>query len=429
MQNLPLGHPRKSRVTVLLNVIRLILLSFIVATATAGPDYANLKGEPHNYWSRPLNDRFTELKAKLEAGSAALNFSSERETLESILKILNVPKHSQLLLFSTTSLQLSLISPRNPRAIYFNEDLYIGYIPRGRIEVVALNPELGGVFFIFDIPKRGESIRVERSSRCMNCHASEDTGEVPGLLIKSVIPGPNSGSLTAYRIEESGHGIPFTERFGGWHVTGEHNIGKHWGNVIGQFQKGKLITTPNPPGRKFTYARYPVRTSDILPHLLLEHQTGFVNRVVEAAYRARTYRAQDGAKLSHQHELELARQAEIVVRYLLFSDEVTLPTPGVRGISDYKEEFRQNRHPDKAGRSLKDFDLKTRLFENRCSYMIHSAVFLGLESNFKARIWKRLSSALADDSHDLASEHLPAEERARIREILRATVKDLPTGW
>ncbi|MBG85363.1 MAG: hypothetical protein CMO80_00470 [Verrucomicrobiales bacterium] len=405
-----------------------VLFSFAVNTS-AGPDYAELKGPPHNYWTRPLNDRFTELKAKLEAGSAQLKYTSERDTLASILEILEVPKHSQLLLFSTTSLQLSLISPRNPRAIYFNEDLYIGFIPRGRIEVVAMNPELGGVFFIFDIPRRGESIRVERSTRCMNCHASEDTGEVPGLLIKSVIPGPNSGSLTAYRIEESGHAIPFSERFGGWHVTGEHQIKKHWGNLVGRFQQGKLITTPNPPGRKFTYARYPVRTSDILPHLLFEHQTGFVNRVLEAGYRARTYRHSDGNKLTTEHELQLARQAEIVLRYLLFADEVPLPSPGVTGVDDYKTQFRSNRRSDSKGRSLKDFDLKTRMFQHRCSYMVHSAVFQGLEKNFKQRVFTRLKSALADNSTDLASEHLPPQERRAIREILSATVKDLPATW
>ena len=113
-----------------------------------------------------------------------------------------------MLVFSTTSLQLSLISPANPRALYFNEDLYLGYVPGGRIEIVSLDPELGGIFYIFDIPKESSSLRIERSERCMNCHAAADTGFVPGLVIKSVVPGPAGGSLTAYRLEQIGHAVP-----------------------------------------------------------------------------------------------------------------------------------------------------------------------------------------------------------------------------
>ena len=115
-----------------------------------------------------------------------------------------------------------MISPSNPRALYFNEDIYVGYIPRGRIEIVSLDPELGGIFYIADIPTETRPFRAERSERCMNCHVSDDTRYVPGLVIRSVIPGPGGGSLTAYRRAESGHSIPFDQRFGGWHVTGRH---------------------------------------------------------------------------------------------------------------------------------------------------------------------------------------------------------------
>src|SRR5688572_8640746 len=174
-----------------------------------------------------------------------LDRSSEKAFLNSFLKILNVPASSQLLVFSTTSLQLRFISPSNPRAIYFNEDIYVGYIPGGRIEVVALDPELGAIFYIFDIPGGQAPIRYERSNRCMNCHATDDTGYVPGLVIKSVVPASNGASLDSFRRLQSGHGVPFADRFGGWHVTGKHGITNHWGNVIGRYVNGEIVRAPN----------------------------------------------------------------------------------------------------------------------------------------------------------------------------------------
>src|SRR5688572_26232102 len=263
---------------------------------------------PHNYRQRAPQDRFTRLKAALESGEIALERGNEKAFVVSLLKALDVPATSQMLVFSTTSLQLSLISPANPRALYFNEDIYLGYVPRGRIEIVSLDPELGGIFYICDIPNETRSFRAERSERCMNCHASDDTREVPGLVVKSVIPGPGGGSLTAYRLGETGHGIPFAERFGGWHVTGRHGITNHWGNFTGRLAAGELTTISNPPGARFDFEKYPALTSDILAHLLHEHQAGFVNRVVEASYRARTALHASNGKLTPAQATELDEQ-------------------------------------------------------------------------------------------------------------------------
>src|SRR6185503_3972792 len=124
---------------------------------------------PHNYFNRAPQDRFTRLMQSLETDSR-LDRSCEKVFLASFLKILGIPASSQMLVFSTTSLQLRFISPSNPRAIYFSEDVYVGYIPGGRLEVVGLDPELGAIFYIFDIPRHADAIRFERSERCMNCH-------------------------------------------------------------------------------------------------------------------------------------------------------------------------------------------------------------------------------------------------------------------
>lgn len=382
------------------------------------PKWADLDRPEHDYWNRPLNDKFTQLKDQLETGKLPLDYRTEKTFLVSLLKALDIPASSQVMVFSTTSLQLRLINVRNPRAIYFNEDIYIGYIPGGRIEVVALHPELGGIFYIFDIPRGRKTVRVERSTRCMNCHADEDTGNVPGLLAKSVISGPNGGSLRAFRIGKSGHGIPYSERFGGWHVTGQGSLTNHHGNLTGRYSNGKLLTFPAEPGRKFVWSKYATRTSDMLAHLVFEHQIGFVNRVLEAGYRTRSYLREDQGKLTAEHDEALTEQADLLVRYILFADEPNLPADGLRGDDTFKQDFQAAGKADGELAALREFDLKTRMFKYRCSYMIGSSVFTGLPDEMKRRIFVRLRKALSTDAPDALYDYLSEEEKCVIRELL-----------
>ncbi len=409
----------------------LILLCLCLSTllGRAQTTYHDLDQPPHDYWNRPLKDRFTRMKGDLESGKIPLDRTNEKAFLSSLLKAMSIPASSQTLVFSTTSLQLSLINPANPRAVYFNEDLYVGYIPGGKIEIVSLDPEVGGIFYIFPIPRGAGPLMIERSTRCMNCHADEDTQFVPGLLIKSVMPGPQGGSLTAYRIGQTGHQIPFTERFGGWYVTGKHGITNHWGNMTGRLSPQGMAKYPVEPGKRFDYAKYLVLSSDILPHLVHEHQAGFVNRVLEASYRARLAAYAGQGKINPEHKAELEKQANIVTRYLLFADEVPLPNGGVEGDADYRRDFAVNRKLAKDGSSLKDFDLKTRLFKYRCSYMIYSPVFEGLPVAMKQLIYGRLKEALRVENPDKEYTYLPASEKQAIRYILGGTLKDLPDGW
>lgn len=409
----------------------LLLLSGLAAQAAEPlppPTYRDFDVPPHNYRTRAPKDRFSNVLQTLESDSP-LDRSSEKAFLVSFLKILGVPASSQMLVFSTTSLQLRFISPANPRAIYFTDDLYVGYIPGARIEVLSLDPELGAIFHIFDIPREKGTIHFERSDRCMNCHVSDDTGHVPGLVIKSVVPGPGGGSLDAFRGGQSGHGIPFSDRFGGWHVTGKHGITNHWGNLTGRYVAGDIKTFPNRPGERFQWTKYPVATSDILAHLLLEHQGGFVNRVVEAGYRARTALFVSDGKLTPSQSAELDAQARIVVRYLLFADEVPLPPGGLEPDETFRDDFLSNRRATAEGLSLKDLDLSTRLFKHRCSFMIYSPVFEGLPPVMKRRIYSRLREALSNGNSDTEFAFLPAAEKKAIRGILKATLKDLPASW
>jgi hypothetical protein len=406
------------------------LLAVLGATCTAAwattPSYQDFDRPPHRYWERTPSDRFSRLRPDLESGRVALDRDSELAFLASLLRALEVPAGSQTLVFSTTSLQLGLISPRRPRAIYFNEDTYVGYVPGGKIEVISLDPDLGGVFYIFPIPRETAPLAIERATTCMNCHAGEDTREVPGLVIKSVIPGPRGGSLTAYRTGDTGHHLPLAERFGGWVITGLDPAAAHHGNVTGQLSAEGLRTFPVEPGKTFDWGGYLVPRSDVLAHLLHEHQAGFVNRVVEGTYRARAARAARSESLDPSRVEELDRQAREIARYVLFADEAPLPQGGIQADPEFRGQFLASRKATAAGAALKDLDLKTRLFKYRCSYMIYSPVFAGMPDDLKFRVFTVMRGALDPGHSDPAFGYLAAGEKSAIRQILNETLSGVP---
>jgi hypothetical protein len=162
----------------------LVGLVGVLGSALASEWEPDLDSEPHRYFQRTAVDRFSRRIPELAAGGLPLDRSSERAFLKSLLRALDIPESSQLLVFSNTSLQLSLINPDNPRALYFSDDLYLGYVPGGKIEVATLDAELGAVFYIFDIPRSDSRVVVERARRCMNCHAKVKTDSVKLLPLR-----------------------------------------------------------------------------------------------------------------------------------------------------------------------------------------------------------------------------------------------------
>ena len=405
----------------------LVGLVGVLGSALASEWEPDLDSEPHRYFQRTAVDRFSRRIPELAAGGLPLDRSSERAFLKSLLRALDIPESSQLLVFSNTSLQLSLINPDNPRALYFSDDLYLGYVPGGKIEVATLDVELGAVFYIFDIPRSDSRVVVERARRCMNCHANEDTLKVPGLSVKSVAPGPGGGSLDTFHPGQSGHTQPLAERFGGWYVTGTGGFDGHWGNRMGRLYQGELSATPLEPGTRFSFERYPVATSDLLAHLLHEHQVGGVNRLIRAQYRFRELRHRNGGSVPQALPPDLETELADLLSYLLFAQEAPLPASGIPGNPALREGFARNRKVVD-GHSLKDLDLRTRLLRFRCSYLVHTPFFEGLDADLRRRILRDLDHALSPEKRNAASRHLSDSEAAVIRTILRATVPGFPNG-
>jgi len=391
----------------------------------------DLTAPPHSYYDRPAQDRFSKLRPLLDSGEVALDRSGEKAFLLSVLTALEVPASSQMLVFSTTSLQLSLITPANPRALYFNDDTYVGFIPGGKIEVVSIDPDLGGIFHIMDIPRSSSArgpLVIERSQRCMNCHSGSETGYVPGLVIKSVVPGPRGGSVDAFRVDQTGHGIPLSERFGGWYLT-RHPFGTNtWANAIGHSAAGEITLERVEPGERFDWAKFPVRASGLPAHLLHEHQAGFINRVLQGTYTARAFLPHGGgangeAELTPAQSGELEARAAEIVRYTLFAGEAALPAERIEVEPDFAAAFMRAGPVARNGASLRELDLKTRLLQHRCSYMIHSAVWKGMPRLLKERVNARLLEALSSGAGEFT--YLPEGERFAILEILRATMPEL----
>ena len=108
--------------------------------------------------------------------------------LRSVLKLLYVPVSSQGLVFSKTSLQLFRISPSNPRAIYFNDNVYVGWVRSGEvIEVSTADPNLGAVFYTLD-QTASTNPKFVRRAECLQCHSSRSTKDVPGHIVRSIFP-------------------------------------------------------------------------------------------------------------------------------------------------------------------------------------------------------------------------------------------------
>jgi hypothetical protein len=403
-------------------VVFLLASLFLVANhALADETRLGIYNPLHGYDTRSVNDRFSRFLATWDSvEKPQLDTSSDLAFLRSLLKDLNVPVSSQMLVFTATSLQKGLISARNPRALYFNDDTYVGFVPRGRIEVIPLDPELGSIFYIFDRLQPGHRPQVRRSSECMNCHAPRHMENIPGLVVESVIPGLTGGGERAFRRQQSGHGVPIGDRFGGWHLTGTGEaMPPNWSNQLLLRKNGEAQELPNPPGQRCDLSRYLLPTSDFLAQLLHEHQVGFVNRALQASYRYREISSTEPLT-----ETVLADLAGPIVRYLLFADEAPL-VPGMVGDSPLAEDFTLVAKRDSVGRSLRDLDGQTRLLKYRCSYMIYSPAFTGLPAPLRQRVLRDLAFAVSDSSVDSL---LPAPERHAIRQILTETLPEFASA-
>lgn len=413
--------------------VRLVTFSLfcVAASVLALETQVTFREAPHKYLEYQPDDRFSRLQKQIEKGEVMLDTTDDKSFLTSILKALDIPISSQLLVFSASSLQSEIINPRNPRALYFNEDTYVGFVPGGKVEIIAMDPEMGAMFYIFEKLRPGGSPPpMMRSDKCFNCHAGNATRRVPGLIAESLLPMLSGASLETYRRDEQGHQIPLEKRFGGWHLTGQHHLKDNLANMMGRTSASRgFEKTRIEPGQMSDLNLHLLPTSDILPHLVHEHQLGFENRIFHAAYVMRQLLADGRGSLPMKAKPEMEELAEELARYILFVDEAKLPQQGIEGDADFIREFQRNKKPVKAGPSLKDLDLKNRIFKYRCSYMLYTDSWQKLPSILRERVYFKMAEGLRDQNPNPAYAHLPPEEKRAIRLILKETLPGLPAWW
>lgn len=367
-----------------------------------------------------------DLGRRLASGEAELPFAPRLGYLPALLEALDVPQSSQLLVFSKTSAQFRWIRPDNPRAIYFNDEVYVGWVPGAPLlEISTATLDGGAAFYTLRQSPAGSPRIVPDNGPCLQCHESGRTLGVPGHLTRSVYPAPDGLPHFGHGTIDVDHTTPIGVRWGGWFVTGGSGW-PHRGNAVGperayaEFVSGKLA---RPPHESFDPGAYLRPHSDVVAHLILAHQTLVHNAIAKAGLEAR-------AALAYQAEMErhfgapseslrasvkrrIEGPAERLVRALLLVGEAPLPGP-VRGGSGFAEEFQRRGRRAAAGHSLRDLDLHSRLFRLRCSYLVHSRAFAGLPERVRAYVGRRIAEALADsDPAGLLGNQPPAE-----REIL-----------
>lgn len=409
-----------------------ILLSFRVVCGQL-----DFEQEPIRYSSATPTDAIARLIDRIKSGESTVTWEPKHGYLTSLMKALSVPESSQVLVFSKTSLQISRITPKTPRAVYFNDDVYLGWVQNGDVvEISAADPQLGGTFYTLDQRTTDTPVFTRETAKCIQCHGSSHTRRTPGHIVRSVYPDP--GGQPVYRLGThlTDDTSPFAERWGGWYVTGTHGQQRHMGNCIladeSVSEKLNVESGANVTDLSSHFQLRPYLTphSDIVALMVLEHQATMHNILTAANHSGRiTVRDADimNAALERPAGFEsestsrrFASAAESVVRGLLFCDEARL-TDSVRGTSNFAAEFASRGPEDSHGRSLRQFDLQTRLFKFPCSFLIYSDSFTALPPGVKSRVWKRLDEILSGADTSAKFAHLSPEDRNAIREILLDT--------
>jgi len=422
----------------------LLLLGLHAGTVALTAQGAAYLGEPVRYEDPEREDRVAELVRALESGSQELDWDERRGWLPALLEAVNAPVESQVLVFSKTSRQDAWISPHTPRAIYFSDDVFVGWIPGApMMELTALDPVQGPTFYVLDQrPER--PVITRRDEECLQCHATSRTYDWPGNLVRSVHPDEAGAPIYRSGTHTTTQASPLVERWGGWYVSGTHGRQRHMGNVVVgpndddeqvDVSRGANVTDLS---ELFDVERYPSPHSDLVALMVLEHQAGMQNILARASYEGRiaqTYQRElnelsgkPEGTLSDSTARRYARLAADVVDHMLFRGETRLTEP-IAGTSEFVTRFAARGKRDSKGRSLRDFDLGVRIFKHPCSYLIHSPAFDRLPEPVLEIVWQELWDVLNDRDIGRDFSHLSPKRRRAILEILLETKVGLPGSW
>jgi hypothetical protein len=445
-----------------------LALAIGVAAAVAVPVYGQIavrnqgyipySDAPINYRSQDLSDPVALLEKQIEEGKVSLTYDQDHGYLKSVLALLKVPVDSQTLVFSKTSFQYPKISPDHPRALFYNDDVYVGSVHQGNaIEIVSFDPRQGAIFYLLDERKVDKPVFQRAELDCTQCHIAAGTRGVPGVLLRSVFP-TQTGTLTprapSYITDQES---PWKQRFGGWYVSGELSKLSMGNSAVSDIPAPDAPQVPgatpslNPLGQPFDAAAYLAPGSDQVALLVLTHQAQMHNLITLTNYQTRLAlyalakntssgatqvafnrdaSALDALPDATRHQIQ--KPADQLVRYMLFANETPLGGLNAKQViasSVFAREFASRGVRDSKGRSLRDFDLHDRIFKYPLSYLIYNAAFDTLPEPAKGYVYHRLLAVLTgqDQSPDFAG--LSPQDRQAILSIVLETKPGLPAEW
>jgi hypothetical protein len=402
-------------------------------------------------YSGPARDnRIWRFQQKLDSGEIKLQWEPRTGYLRSVLKALEIDPASQMLVFSKTSLQTSVISEQTPRAIYFNEDTYVGFVQNSSLlEFAAVDAKAGIVFFGM-VNTQDAAPRFEREGgRCLTCHDTYSMmgGGVPRVMVMSAPVDDASDKRTYGSASEVDDRTPIAERWGGWYLSGWYLPGRngkpvtHFGNLPlrtdSRSREGdrlrELAATRDNVGNVAAYfdtEAYLTDKSDVVALLVLEHQTFVQNLITRVSYKVGTIISPEGAAVAAPRrwsDLDPRKQAAVkqvvepLVRAIFFADAEPLAGQVVTS-SGFTERFAQRGPRDAEGRGLRDLKLDGRLFRHPLSYMVYTESFNALPAYVREHLDARIVEVLQGRDQTGISAKLDAADRAAISQILAATL-------
>ena len=384
-----------------------------------------------DYENRQANNVIEKLAEDLKLGRKSLAHDAKFGYLKSILKELKIPISSQSLVFSKTSFHRKKIFPDSPRAIYFNDEIYVAWIPGVEIlELGIADPELGAVFYTMEQGKKN-AIKIERDNSCLSCHVSGRTLNEPGFFIRSVFPDSEGEVISRLGSDTIDHTSDVTKRWGGWFVTGKKTQIHRGNQIYGAKLNENLISKnfPNTSALKhfFTPENYLTNTSDIEALMVLEHQVHMHNLFTNRHFQAIKMIASENAineALGETGRRPLTKKilhnaSQEILEYMLFSDEADIQN--IVGNSNFREEFARNKPRSSNGDSLYELKFDKRMSALPCSWLIYSKAFESLQPDLKQCVLQELKNILTNKDIPEKFIHL-RKTRKRIHHLLLETL-------
>ncbi len=376
---------------------------------------------PVDYLGETTADPIARLDRRLVDGEATLKPVPGRGYLDAVLRALQVPVSSQLLVYSKTAVNQRLVTPKTPRAIYFNDTVSVAWVPgTAELELSAVDPVKGAMFYVLKQPEAsaGGAPRFHRKRSCLACHIGRTTLSVPGGIVRSFLVESTGKPLEGYsRVTGT---TPITNRWGGWYVTGRLGSSIHMGNLVNRDENRRhrhdasFRASLDRLDALVDLKTYLSPHSDVVAHLVLDHQLHGQNLITRVSYEHRLGRRSDAE--------------DRLLRYLLLAEEPRWEGK-IAGTSGFAKWFQEQGPRAGDGRSLRQLDLSGHLFRYRLSPLVYSPQLAVMPDAPRKRLGRRFRAVLEGRPAGGLEKLLSDRQRADLRDILEATREDLPTEW